>query len=76
MNYDLPYIFAKWNNNWGWGSKEEDKFDSEVFVKKPSDINSSKKNVYSIRDQILKAVYNNKFPDDINFDKTIKGLNE
>ena len=53
LNYDLPYIFAKWNNNWGWSSKEEDKFDSEVFVKKPSDINSSKKNVYSIRDEII-----------------------
>ena len=76
MNYDLPYSFVKWNNNWGWESSEEDIFDLDVYTKKPRDTSSSKKNFYSARDKIIKAVYANTFPDDINFDKVIKGLSE
>ena len=76
MNYELPYSLVKWTNNWSWDSKIEDKFDSEVVTKKPSNINNAKKNIYSVRDQIIKAVYANTFPDDINFDKVIKGLSE
>ena len=76
MNYDLPYSFVKWNNNWGWESSEEDIFDLDVYTKQPRDTSSSKNNFYSVRDQIIKAVYANTFPDDINFDKVIKGLTE
>ena len=76
MNYDLPYSFVKWNNNWGWNSNEDDHFDLEVIVRKPSNMASAKKDFYSIRDQIIKAVYDNRIPEDINFDKVIKGLSE
>jgi len=75
MNYELPYSFAKWSNNWSWDSKEKDKLDGEVKVKKPDDIKSTNKEFYSVRDKIIDAVNANKFPD-VNFDKVIKGLSE
>ena len=76
MNYDLPYSFVKWNNNWSWGSNKEDIFNLVVSTKEPRDKNSAKKNFNSVRDQIIKAVYANTFPENINFDKVIKGLTE
>ena len=74
MNYELPFMFSKWSNNWSWDSKEEDNFGNEMEIKRPDDANSAKKNFYSVRDQITKAVYANQFPEDINFDKVIKSL--
>ena len=74
MNYELPFMFNKWSNNWSWGSKEEDNFGNEMEIKRPDDSNSAKKDIYSVRDQITKVVYANKFPEDINFDKVIKSL--
>ena len=74
MNYELPFIFSKWSNNWSLDSKEEDNFGNEMEIKRPNDEYSAKKNFYSVRDQITKAVYTNKFPEDINFDKVIKSL--
>ena len=44
-------------------------------LKTPSNADSATKNFYSIRDQIIKSVAENKFPDTINFDKVIKSLN-
>jgi len=44
-------------------------------LKTPSDTESATKNFYSIRDKIIKSVAENKFPDDVNFDKVIKSLN-
>ena len=76
MNFNLPYSLVKWSNNWGWDSKAEDIFDLDVYVKEPEDMKSSKKNFYAVRDQIMKAVYENKFPENINFDKVIKSLSE
>ena len=76
MNYDLPYSFVKWNNNWGWNSNEDDHFELEVIVRKPSNVISANKDFYLIRDQIIKAVYDNRIPEDVNFDKVIKGLSE
>ena len=75
MNYDLPYSFVSWNNNWSWGSLEKDNFDLEVETKQPTDASSGRRKFISVRDQIIKAVYANTFPDKINFDKTIKSLN-
>ena len=75
INYELPYYFEKWSNNWSWDSKNEDKFVDEEITKKPKDIKSSKKEFYSVRDKIIKSVNANSFPD-INFDKIIKGLSE
>ena len=45
-------------------------------IKIPSDTNSAQKSIYSVRDNIIKVVYANTFPDDINFDKAIKSLTE
>ena len=77
INYELPYVFTKWSNNWGWGSKEKDLFDLnlDLYVKTPNDIKSAQKNFYSVRDKIIRAVEDNTFPD-INFDKAIKSLSE
>ena len=74
INYKLPYIFAKWSNNWSWNAKksEQDSFDQTLLH--PSDADSATKSFYAVRDQIIKAVQVNKFPDDINFDKVIKSL--
>ena len=74
MNYDLPYSFVSWTNNWSWGAKEEDQFDLEVETKTPTNVSSERRKFISVRDQIIKAVYANTFPDKINFDKTIKSL--
>ena len=45
------------------------------ILKTPTNPESAEKNFYSVRDQIIKTVEENKFPDTINFDKVIKGLN-
>ncbi len=76
MNYDLPYSFVKCSNNWTWASNKENIFDLIIFIKEPRDLDSSKRNFYSVKYQIIKAVYANIFPDNINFDKFIKGLIE
>ena len=76
MNYELPYTISKWSNNWGWGSKEDDKFDSDLIVKQPRDTKSAQKTFYNTRDQIIAAVNANTFPDNINFERNIKGLTE
>ena len=76
-NYELPYVFTKWSNNWGWNSKQKDIFNSDFdfHVKTPKDIKSAQREFYSVRDKIISAVEANTFPD-INFDKVIKSLNE
>jgi hypothetical protein len=74
INYQLPYIFDKWENNWSWGAKSKEKYSMNQTIKKPSNTNSAQKSFYSIRDNIIKAVYANKFPDEINFDDAIKNL--
>ena len=76
INYELPYSFVKWSNNWSWDSNKDNILDSDVDTKSPRDSKSTKKNFYSVRDQIIKAVSGNTFPDNINFDKVIKGLSQ
>ena len=75
INYQLPYIFSKWENNWSWGAKSKEQNSMNQTIKTPSNINSATKTFYSVRDQIIKAVYENTFPDSINFDNAIKNLN-
>ena len=74
INYDLEYIFGKWNNNWSWG--EKNKVQNELNFKKPNNENSAQKLFYSVRDQIIKTISSNKFNDNFNFDIAIKNLNE
>ena len=75
INYQLPYTFAKWSNNWSWSPSNVDQRNMKETLKTPSDTESATKNFYSIRDKIIKSVAENKFPDDVNFDKVIKSLN-
>ena len=76
INYQLPYTFEKWENNWSWGAKSKEQNSMNQTIKKPSNTNSSQKSFYSVRDQIIKAVSANTFPDTINFDNAIKNLKE
>ena len=75
INYQLPYTFAKWSNNWSWSPSNADQKSMKQTLKTPSNTNSATKNFYSIRDKIIKSVTENKFPDSVNFDKVIKSLN-
>ena len=74
INYQLPYTFVKWENMWSWGAKKDEQAKMSQTLKKPSDTNAEVKNFYNVRDQIVKAVYANTFPDTINFDDAIKSL--
>ena len=75
INYQLPYTFVKWENNWSWGATNKEQNSMNQKLNTPSNKNSAQKNFYSVRDQIIKAVYENTFPDKINFDKAIQALN-
>ncbi len=74
INYQLPYIFDKWSNNWSFNASKFDQKKMNESLKTPKDVDSVIKNIYSIRDKIIKEVYSNKFPDNINFDKIIDSL--
>ena len=75
INYKLPYTFSKWVDNWSWNSKNKDQL-NQVTTKKPSNSNTAQRSIYSVRDQIIKAVSANMFPDGVNFDNVISRLNE
>ena len=75
INYRLPYTFSKWIDNWSWNSKNKDQL-NKVTTKKPSNENTAQRTFYSVREQIIKAVYANMFPDGVNFDNAILRLTE
>ena len=74
INYQLPYTFVKWENNWSWGAKNKEQNSMSQTLKTPGNTSSAQKNFYSVRDAIVKAVYANTMPDNINFDDVIKKL--
>ena len=76
INYKLTYTFSRWLNNWSWGSKNKDQLNGNVQTKEPSNGLSIQRSLYSVRDQIIRSVSANMFPDGINFDKTIASLRE
>ena len=75
INFKLPYTFSKWSNNWSWGTKNKDQI-NKVTTKTPNNINTAQRLIYSVRDQIVKAVSANMFPDGVNFDNSINRLIE
>ena len=75
INYQLPYTFVKWENMWSQGATKDEQAKMTQTLKTPSNTNAQQKNFYNIRDQIVKAVYANTFPDQINFDNVIKNMN-
>ena len=74
INYQLPYTFSKWENIWSWGATSKEQNSMNQTLKTPSNKSSAQKSFYSVRDQIIKGVYANTFPDNINFDSAIKNL--
>ena len=74
INYRLPFTFSRWSNNWSWGSQNKDQINGDLSTKTPSNTNTAQRSVYSVRDQIIKAVTANMFPDGINFDRAISSL--
>ena len=76
INYRLPFTFSKWSDNWSWGSINNDIFnDNEITAKKPSNTNSAERLIFNVKDQIIKAVFANTFPNDnVNFDSIISSL--
>ena len=74
INYRLPYTFSKWTNNWSWGSNNKDQLNGGVTTKVPNNGNTAQRSFYSTRDQIIKAVTANIFPDGVNFDRVISSL--
>ena len=76
VNYRLTYTFSRWINNWSWGSNNKDQLNGDVKTKEPNNPFSAQRSSYSVRDQIIKSVSANMFPDGINFDRTIASLRE
>ena len=74
INYQLPYTFASWSNNYSWGAKKSDQSKQSQTLLKPSNISSATSSFYSVRDKIVSSVYSNKIPDNVSFDSTIKSL--
>mgnify|MGYP006873024035 FL=1 len=74
INYQLPYTFAKWSNNWSWNPIKADQSKQSQTLKTPKDKNAATKAVYAIRDKIFSNCRANKFDDSVNFDSVIKGL--
>ena len=74
INYQLPYVFQKWENMWSWGATKKEQSNMSQTLKTPSDSNTAQKNFYLVRDKIIQAVYANTFPDEVNFDNVIQNL--
>ena len=76
INYHLTYKFKNWEDNWSFNPIQKDQIDTNADIKIPSNIKSSQKAFYSIKELIIKATEDNTFPDNINFDKYINNLVE
>ena len=76
INYRLTYTFSRWSNNWSWASRNKDQLGGNVETKEPSNGASVQRSIYSVRDQIIRSVSANMFPDGINFDRVIISLRE
>lgn len=74
INYQLPYVFAKWSNNFAWNAIKSDQSKQNQSIKRPSNTSSATNSFYSVRDQIENTVKANKMPDGITFDNAIKAL--
>ena len=75
INYRLSYSFSKWLDNWSWGSIIDDEFNNnEITTKIPENANSAQRLIYNVRDQIIKSVFANTFPENINFDSSINSI--
>ena len=76
INYQLPFNFDKWENNWSWNAKSKEQNQMEQILKKPNNSNSYQKLISSINEIIANLVNENSFPDNIDFDLVINALVE
>ena len=53
----------------------KDQLNGNVQAKTPINEISAQRTIYSVRDQIIRSVSANMFPDGINFDRAIRSLN-
>ena len=74
INYQLPYVFKTWSNNWSWSHKKSDQSNQKQTLKSPKNASAATANFYKIRDSIIKNCKANKFNDNVNFDSVIKNL--
>ena len=74
INYQLPYVFKKWENNWSWNPIKSHQAKQSETLKSPKDKSGATKNFYKIRDAIISNCQQNKFSDKTNFDAVIKAL--
>ena len=74
INYQLPYTFAKWSNNWSWSAKKSDQSKQSQSLKKPSNTSNATSAFYAVRNKIVNTVSQNKMPDGVNFDSAINSL--
>ena len=74
INYKLPYTFSKWSDNWSWSSKDRDQL-NKVATQNPISNSEKLNNIfYSTRNNIVKAISQNMFPDSISFSNQINDL--
>ena len=74
INYQLPYKFASWSNNWSWKAKKADQSKQSQALRSPGNATNASNSFYAVRDKIVNTCYQNKFPDGVNFDSAIKAL--
>ena len=74
INYQLPYVFETWSNNWSWSHIKSAQSKQTQTLKSPKNASTATKNFYTIRDAIVKNCRANKFNDTLNFDTVIKNL--
>ena len=75
INFKLPYYtLTRWSNNWSWNSKNKEQLNGKASLLKPKKVDSAQRTFYTVKTQIINAVYENMFPDEVNFDKAINGL--
>ena len=74
INYQLPYTFASWSNNWSWNPIGTHQIQQKQSLKTPKDKFIATRLVYNIRDRIISNCKANKFIDTFNFDNVIKRL--
>ena len=74
INYQLPYVFEKWANNWSWNPIKVDYFGQTLDLHTPKDKDNATKQFYAIRNKIITNCAASKFDDSVNFDSVIKSL--
>lgn len=74
INFQLPYVFKLWTNNYSWGAITSETAKQDVTPTIVTDTTTATNKFYAVRDKIVDAVYANKFPDGVTFDSTIDSL--